>query len=242
MCTVTFVPVKDRYFITSNRDEKVFRKQAIPPSLYYIDNIKLIFPKDADANGTWIALHENGNAAVLLNGGFVYHQSKPPYAKSRGLVFLEIFKANTPAKQFLQIDLFKIEPFTIILFDNEALYECRWDGKKKSCIQLNTYQPHIWSSVTLYDQFTIKKREQWFSNFINNIPKPTQQDILNFHRFAGDGNKRNDLFMCRDDIYSTVSITSILLTNDRGSMKYFDIKNNQSSEMKIEFLSEYELS
>jgi hypothetical protein len=31
---------------------------------------RITYPKDADAGGTWIAKHENGNAVVLLNGGF----------------------------------------------------------------------------------------------------------------------------------------------------------------------------
>ena len=82
----------------------------------------------------------------------------------------------------------------------------------------------------------IKKREQWFASFLNNHPTPTQQDILNFHRFAGDGDKQNDLLMTRDEVYTTVSITSILLTQDRGCVKYMEIKNDTSSELKIELL------
>ena len=122
MCTITFIPVKDKYFITSNRDEKTLRKQAIPPAVYYMDDSKLIFPKDADAGGSWIAVNENGNAAVLLNGGFVAHQPQPPYAKSRGLIFLEIIKAEMPVKYFMNMGLIKIEPFTLVLFEDNNLY------------------------------------------------------------------------------------------------------------------------
>jgi hypothetical protein len=60
--------------------------------------------------------------------------------------------------------------------------------------------PYLWSSTTLYDGFVIKKREQWFASFLSDHPTPTQQDILNFHRFTGDGNKQNDLLMTRDGI------------------------------------------
>ena len=65
---------------------------------------------------------------------------------------------------------------------------------------------------------------------------PTQRDILNFHRFTGDGDKENDLLMTRDGIYATVSIASILLTKDRGCIEYLDISGNTSSEIKIELL------
>jgi hypothetical protein len=37
-------------------------------------------------------------------------------------------------------------------------------------------------------------------------------------------------------LYTTVSITSLLLTKNRGCIKYMDIKNDSSSEIKIELL------
>ena len=235
MCTVTFIPTNEKYFITVNRDEKNTRRQAIVPAVYEIRHRKLIFPKDGEAGGTWIAVHENGNAAVLLNGAFEKHFPDPPYRKSRGKIFLDIIADERPVRHFCQIDLDRIEPFTLVLLENDNLYECRWDGKGKHYQQLKTHRPYIWSSVTLYDKEAIKKRDQWFAAFLNNKPHPTQKDILEFHQFAGDGDHANDLLMERENIYSTVSITSMLLTADRGSMKYLDLKNNTVHEKKIEF-------
>jgi hypothetical protein len=88
----------------------------------------------------------------------------------------------------------------------------------------------------LYDGFVVKKREHWFASFLNNHLTPTQQDIINFHRFTGDGDKKNDLLMTRDGLYKTVSITSILLTKDRASMKYLDIKKENTAEVNIALL------
>jgi hypothetical protein len=116
------------------------------------------------------------------------------------------------------------------------LYEFRWDGTEKYCKQLNANRPYIWSSATLYDGFVVKKREQWFASFLNDHPTPTQQDILHFHHFTGDDDRQNGLLKTKDGVYTTVSITSILLTKDRGCIKYIDIKNNTSSETKIELL------
>lgn len=234
MCTVTFVPARDKIFITSNRDEKLSRKPAIHPAMYRQNGRNLIYPKDAVAGGTWIALKENGDAAVLLNGAFICHASEPPYRISRGVLFLEVLSANHPAWTFSKIDLAGIEPFTLILFEKNSLYEFRWDGSERYCKQLSASRPHIWSSATLYDGLIIKKREQWFARFLNATPNPTQQDILNFHHFTGDGDSQNDLMMERNGIYSTVSITSILLNADRGVMKYYDLKGDKRSEIKIE--------
>jgi len=241
MCTVTFIPARDSFFITSNRDERNIRRNAIPPSPHNHNGWNLIYPKDAEAGGTWIAVKENGNAAVLLNGAFIYHKSEPPYRKSRGQLFLEVLSADRPVWTFSKIDLLGIEPFTLIVFESNSLYEFRWDGIEKYCKQLSNSRPHIWSSATLYDGLASKKREQWFARFLNGNPNPTQQDIINFHRFGGDGDRRNDLLMERDGIYSTVSITSILLNNNRGVMRYLDLKNKKESEIKMELLHTAEL-
>ena len=240
MCTVTFIPVRDKFFITSNRDVKNSRKQAVPPGVYEFESGKIIFPRDGDAGGTWISLHENGNAGVLLNGAFEKHSPQPPYRISRGHILLYVIASESPVRRFDRLDLDRIEPFTLVIIEKGDLYECRWDGSKKHCRQLRNYRHYIWSSATLYDDDVIKKREQWFASFLNKNPNPTQDDILHFHHFAGDGDKTNDLQMERSGKYSTVSVTSILLTADRGSMKYLDLKEDKAYERKIEFTGDYE--
>ena len=241
MCTVTFIPVNEKYFISSNRDEKNTRCQATAPAVYKINNKKLIFPKDADAGGSWIALNENGNAAVLLNGAFEKHIPVPPYRKSRGKMFLNIIGDEAPVNHFHQMDLYQIEPFTLILLEKNNLYECRWDGIEKHYQQLKKNRPYIWSSITLYEKTIVLKREKWFADFLNNNPHPTQKDILEFHQFTGDGDMQNDLLMAREGAFSTVSITSMLLTADRGSMIYLDLKDKNMHEKKIEFESSFQV-
>lgn len=236
MCTVTFIPGKEYITITSNRDEKIARKKAIAPIIFQTVEYKIIFPQDTDAGGSWIGLKENGDAAVLLNGGFLPHIPNTQYAKSRGLIFLDILAAKTPLLNMLKLDLENIEPFTLILLENNCLYEFRWDGTEKYCRQLSMNRPCIWSSVTLYTTPVIQKREEWFQSFMNRHPDPAQQDILHFHRFTGDGDAGNDLLMRRNGIYATVSITSILLTAERGSMKYLDLADNSIREKKMEFI------
>ena len=242
MCTVTFIPAKDKFYLTSNRDEKLMRKQALPPTRYVHNNATLVYPKDAEAGGTWVAMHQNGNAAVLLNGAFVRHISMPPYDKSRGIIFLEIMSANMPVRKFLKTTLNNIEPFTLIVFDDNNLYECRWDGNKKHCIQLNRNRHYIWSSSTLYNEDIVKKRELWFAKWLNKNPNPTQRDILQFHQFAGDGDAQNDLRMNRDDKMLTVSVTGIELTNDKGIMQYIDLKDNNVHGHLLEFISSYQVA
>ena len=242
MCTVSFVPANNSYFITSNRDEKIIRKQAIPPMQYYVKDQTLVYPKDADGGGSWIAMNEFGNAAVLLNGAFRKHVSLPPYELSRGLVFTDIISSHMPARSFLRLDLIKAEPFTVIILEKDCLYECRWNGSQKHCRQLPESRSYIWSSVTLYDAQMIQKREQWFAEFLNNNLHPSQEEILHFHRFAGKEDTRNSLCMNRDDQMLTVSITAMELTPNKGSMLYNDLKSDELYKLELAFISEPTLS
>lgn len=227
MCTVSFIPLNEKIFLTSNRDEKISRKKAIPPALNEYKKQSFLFPKDADAGGTWIVAKENGDAAVLLNGAFTDHVHQPPYRKSRGLILLDIMSDDSPSSQFNKIDLENIEPFTIVLMENGSLFECRWDGNKTFLKQLSIFQPKIWSSATLYNSEVVKKREQWFADFIYNNPEPSKEDIFNFHQFTGGGDLRNDILMYRDGAHSTVSITCIEIGKEQTDMIYLDLSDNK---------------
>ena len=95
MCTVTYLPLPNNNFLlTSNRDVSVNRKPASFPITMETSNGKIIFPKDGEANGTWIGSNEKNRTVVLLNGGFENHISNPPYDKSRGLIVREILETT----------------------------------------------------------------------------------------------------------------------------------------------------
>jgi Transport and Golgi organisation 2 len=235
MCTVTYIPSKEGFFLTSNRDEKIARKRAAAPALHLHDGIAMLYPRDGAAGGTWIAVTQNGNAAVLLNGAFEKHISSPPYQKSRGLVFLEIMISKEPYLHFLQIFLDNIEPFTLVLSCNNNLYECVWDGSIKHHRPLNKQLPQIWSSTTLYEDAVIQKRQQWFTGWLKGNARPSQNDILQFHQFTGDGDVQNDLLMNRDNILRTVSITGIECTASKAVVKHYDLFNTAETEACLSF-------
>ncbi len=168
MCTVTFIPIEGRVYLVSNRDEKHLRKDAIPPKIYSSPSGKLLYPQDAEAKGTWIVLHENGNALVLLNGGREPHSVMPAYRRSRGQVLLDLAKSDLPASLFLSIDLENIEPFTLVCLEKGKLWEAVWDGENRQITKKDEKSPHIWSSVTLYDQTARLRREEWFRDWLEN--------------------------------------------------------------------------
>ena len=239
MCTVSFIPFAGKIFLTSNRDEKSRRSIAVPPQCYSYRSGKILFPKDGNAGGTWFAIHENGNTLVLLNGGFKIHKPAPPYGKSRGLVLLELADHETPFNFFRSINLDDIEPFTLILWESDDLYECRWDGERKYAKHLDKSLPYIWSSVTLYDDEIAEKREIWFQDWFDARSSFNQDDLLNFHRFTGEGDKHNDLTMNRDGKIFTVSITGVEITETNAIMTYLDLLNNKTYLQRIELNKEW---
>lgn len=228
MCTVTYIAKGSSFFLTSSRDEKKTRLRAVQPQWYQFASGKLLFPKDGNAGGTWMALHESGNAMVLLNGGFQNHQHLPPYRKSRGQIFLDVFDHPNPLTAFKQIELYKIEPFTLVIRLQDQLYETRWDGSEKTITEIDHLQLHIWSSVTLYSDAIIKKRQDWFDAFIGNKAEINANNILNFHRFAGDGDSANDVLMNRNNELFTVSITLLHQQNQISKLHYCDMLTNET--------------
>lgn len=229
MCTVSFIPVGNRVFITHNRDEKSSRSKAIPPKQYTINGYTLLFPRDSTAGGTWIACSNTGHAAVLLNGAFTKHLHQPPYRKSRGLAFLDIVANSSLIEGYHKADLEGIEPFTVILWTGSCLFECRWDGAQKHIHRPETNLPHNWSSATLYDTDAISKRKTWFESWQKLCPNPAMEEIIQFHLQAGDGDAQNDLRMNRDGQMLTVSVTAIEIAADKSTMQYIDLQDNTRS-------------
>ncbi len=226
MCTVTYLPLSTGVVLTSNRDESQQRQFAFAPHVEKLRELKLTYPKDPKAGGSWIAAKSNGDAAVILNGAFEKHEKQPAYRMSRGLVLLEVIKALFPLRYFEEVDLKGIENFTLILFTQSQLFECRWDGMRKHIIAKNEMKAHIWSSATLYNEEVQKQRSKWFFKWLANEAEINSSKIIDFHQTAGRGDSENGLVMARDNGISTCSITSIFIQPTTTSLRYHDLKNN----------------
>ena len=222
MCTVTYIPTIEGCIITSNRDEKITRERALPPTEYFIEGKKIIFPKDPKAGGTWVA-HSETKIIVLLNGAEEKHFQKPNYRKSRGLVVLELISTENSLKYWQSIDLTDIEPFTIVLFENNKLIQLQWNEVEKSTTEFDAKQFHIWSSSTLYSKEIREQRKEWFQDFIKSKNAPTPEEILHFHQFTESENKEFGLQINRNDVLKTISITQCKVKNDIIQMKYLDL-------------------
>jgi len=226
MCTVSFIPLSNEDFIlTSNRDESPNRK-TLTPQKYEINNVQLLFPKDEVAGGTWIGASKNNRLICLLNGGFKAHIPKGKYRLSRGVIVTDLLTTKDLKAKIKNYDFNGIEPFTIILLDWKeqlGLYELIWDGYKIHFCE-KPLKATIWSSSLLYSAEDKKKREQWFSDFLKTTDIITDDSIINFHKTAGEGNRKTNLVMDRVFV-KTKSITKFSKKKEACEMQYEDLSN-----------------
>jgi len=237
MCTVTFLPINNNgYILTSSRDEKTSRPSALFPQKYILNNEQLFYPKDKLAGGTWVLTSTNNFTLCLLNGAFEKHESKPPYRMSRGQILLDFFKFNNVETFCNEFDFKNIENFTLIIVDSNNglnLFELRWDGNILHKKLVDETLPHIWSSCTLYTLEAKNNRANWFNDFIKTNTNFSKENILQFHKNAGDGSLENSIMMNRENKVKTVSITCIENSDYSYTMHYFDAEKMQDTTLRI---------
>jgi hypothetical protein len=223
MCTVTYIPQTDGNFIlSSNRDENAARS---PQNLTQTTErgVRLIFPRDTAAGGTWIVASEDCRVVCLLNGAFVKHHHQPPYKRSRGTMVLDFFSFHTAPAFFERYDFEGMEPFTLIVVDKGALYELKWDEQQAHVRYLDAAGRFIWSSVTLYPPEIQEKRNGWFKDWLDGRQDFGLEAIQHFHRTGGEGDTWNGFIMNRHNRVQTVSLTNVVKKTDTIEMIYNDL-------------------
>lgn len=233
MCTVTLLPVSDKingFILTSNRDEAAER-EALPPEFYSENGIKMLYPKDKLAGGTWIGVSERKRLICLLNGEFKPHIRETSYRLSRGVVVKDLLEAISIDEAVENYNFNNIEPFTIVAVDwNTSLrfLELVWDGRKKHFKDLDL-KPHIWSSSPLYSSEMKKMREKWFQEFQQkNILD--SKSIWNFHISAGIGDPEIDVIMDRGFV-KTQNISQIESVKNITEMRFMDLRDENKIEI-----------
>src|SRR5689334_7666048 len=122
MCTVTFIPREDGFYLAMNRDERIARPAAGSPAVFEEGLAKSIYPLDCEG-GTWIAATHMGIAFTLLNWNDapVLHKK----SRTRGHVIPALVSSECSQSAELalgKLDMEGILPFRLIgIFPNEKL-------------------------------------------------------------------------------------------------------------------------
>lgn len=233
MCTVTYYKGAKGIFLTSNRDENISRPNAALMHQENLHGITVMYPIDPQAFGSWFGYRTDKSALVLLNGAFEKHRRIIPYKRSRGLVLLEILKQPNFNQAWENVSLEGVEPFSLVAYQHDQLSFKRWDGTIKYSEELNSEQPHIWSSVTLYEEEIRNARKLWFAEFLSsNTNEKTAEDFISFHTTTGKDNSTNGLVINRNNVMLTKNITQISMLEDHAKMLHWELlkKEKQISE------------
>lgn len=221
MCTVVFIPGEEKYYFASLRDESPDRQLAIIPSITQGEKSNYLAPIDPLGGGTWLGVNENGYVIILLNGGFENHTKKNNYAKSRGKIVTELLAASMPVEDWNTMDLNKIEPFTLIVWCKENLFQLVWDGMQKYHINLSKTASHIWSSATLYTAEAKNKRTALFKKWISSTEDISTQSLFNFFLLHKDS--FNGFIINRNEKIKTLNYTFITVQKENNvKMNYYD--------------------
>lgn len=233
MCTVTYVRNNSQAIITSSRDEHILRG-ALPPETYRIGEKNILFPKDPKAGGTWFATDEFGNVGVLLNGAFKTHVRAVTYRRSRGLIVLEIIASESPLEQWYDIDLDQVEPFTLILYTADGLFQLTWDGLQKYKQQQDAQTNHIWSSSTLYSAEIQVQRHDLFHDFLQRHTA-TAENLLDFHN-TESSDSENGLIINRLETLKTLSITQAVIADKLTVVSHLNLASGQRTASALQHL------
>jgi hypothetical protein len=224
MCTVIFIPGNKKHFFASLRDESPTRPEALAPERYTAGEVKYLMPRDALAGGTWVGINEYKNVIILLNGAFENHKRKAFYPKSRGIIVSELLLSVMPVIDWQLMDFTNIEPFTLVVWSDDHLFELVWDGNEKHRKGLDSSVSHIWSSSTLYDKSSKLNREELFKNWIAMSPPISKLSLLNFFKSTDDA--ENGFIINRNEKMKTLSFSFIELTQSNSAkLDYYDLKN-----------------
>lgn len=238
MCTLSFYPKsgENGFILTFNRDEAASRSSV---EIVQDEERGLVYPKDALHGGTWLAMSKrNGRLTCLLNGAFERHERILPYRKSRGLVVLDSFDFADILDFYDYYDFENIEPFTLLTFQNQQVFQFRWDGKQRHIVKMDAQKPFLKSSCTLYNQPIRDEREAWFFDFLeqkNNTT--TASDLLHFHKTPNEEAPEKGILMQRLLGPSTVSITQLnySFSSQLIDFQYYELGNHDISHLQFAY-------
>lgn len=233
MCTITYIPGPDSDFmITHNRDEDIRREGGSPPEVETITKRKVIMPRDRQSGGTWMAAEKNGNVYCIINGAFRRHKPVPPYKHSRGLIIPEAMEAEYFRDYYRESDFEGIEPFTLLHINTGLIEKIVWDGKYKFYGQPDAEKPQLFTSATLYNEETGRKRTEHFHDFLKKHPYADTEDVLQLHQNKHTEAARS--FILETDIgVQTVSITQVAKRKGKIHMVYIDLLHKQRFEESL---------
>lgn len=202
MCTVSIVPLGDGFRLLCNRDERIGRPVAAPPSRVAVGGVEAIFPIDPQSGGTWIGVNEAGLAIALLNRTQVAlartdSRSTPTDVgsvlrrtgeRSRGEIVPRLLAARDMSHLrdlVATIAPIRYEPFRIVAVWRHDVVIGTADGTRLELDWRHLTRPVAFTSSSLGDAIAERLRLSLFDALVVPAKDPTvPQRVFHGHQWA----------------------------------------------------------
>ena len=221
MCTVSFLPNTQGFYLAMNRDEKLDRFAALAPRIVDVGIRRAIFPREP-TGGTWISANDAGVCLALINWHRVAREPKHDVV-SRGEVVRALAaksSADEIADRVGKLPLRKLRPFRLITIvpSERHVIEWRWN------LERLTMRDHQWQRQHWFSSGFDEERAELERQRICDAAQDRQSTrslrwLRQLHRSHAPKRGPFSICMHRSDA-STVSYTEVAVSGRRATMRY----------------------
>lgn len=229
MCTLSIVPygpdAREHCRLVFNRDERRTRGLALPPAWHDAGPRRAVFPRDADAGGTWVGLNDCGLVAMLLNrtddASRASLSSRADY-QSRGAIVPQVLAARDLAGALSlarRLSRGRFRPFRLVLLRGRGVVVISASLRDfdETCSELTV--PLMLTSSSLGDALVEQPRRRLFIRMMRTPRSERLRAQSRFHASRWPRRPELGVLMSRPDA-RTVSRTVCDVGSDAWAMTY----------------------
>lgn len=221
MCTISFLPHTNGFYLAMNRDEKVDRCAALSPKIVDLESRRAVFPSEP-SGGTWISANEAGVCLALINWHRVRRQPKNDVVSRGELVRLLASKTSSDAiaDGMANLPLRKLRPFRLIAIvpSEKLVREWRWNLQSLG-VRDHEWESQHWFSSGFDESRAELERKRVCEAARGGGSKTNLAWLRRLHRSHAPRRGPFSICMHRADA-RTVSYTEVAVSKTRAAMRY----------------------
>jgi hypothetical protein len=221
MCTVTFIARKNGYALGMNRDEKLTRVEALPPSRHEISGRTALFPAEPKG-GTWIGVNDAGVTFALINWYSVQARASANVV-SRGQLVRAVMAANdvgATEQMVTGFPLGRTNPFRLIGVFHGAKQIIEWQWNLSTVHRVtHDWKSNVWISSGYDEPGAQGTRRLVFDRLIEQESAHDLHRLRAFHASHSPAYGPYSVCMHRNEA-ATVSYTEIAVSGWSAKMRY----------------------
>ena len=223
MCTVSFLPSPQGFYLAMNRDEKRDRFAALPPEIAEFENHRVLFPREP-TGGTWISANDTGVCLALINWHRIKREPNNG-VRSRGEVIRKLAGISTSdeiSTAVKKLPLRKLRPFRLvaIVSAENRVIEWRWNLNRLS-VRKHSWGSRHWFSSSFDEATAEAERTRACAALPDESAKRDLKWLRRLHRSHEPERGPFSICMHRPDA-ATVSYTEVAVGGQSVVMCYKD--------------------